>query len=273
VYKRQIYVETDKHFLTRILHNLIGNSIKYRDDDKDHRIVCVLAEASNGHLILTVADNGIGIPEKLILHGDIYRPFFQANNHRREQERGVGLGLSIVRAMVDLLPNHRLDVQSHIGVATEFTLSVPLSETSALSPSVLGSLAALNSQNGHLSADVRGLYVLYVEDDDHVRQSTCALLASCGVLFDAASDYAGAHEIIANLERRPDVLVTDLRLPDGRSGLDVVGALREQFEGVPTIVISAEAGFQTRLPADCVALEKPVSPGRLLDVLAQVAAM
>lgn len=258
---------TDPQFLLRILNNLVSNAIKYREPSRPGGAWLSLSCCQQGQVLsLTVSDNGIGIPQSLIDEGSIFRPFFQANNHLSQGDKGVGLGLAIVKALLALLPDHQLSLQSRLGEGSSFSLSLPAAMPSAAVMSPGSQLEG--SRFDHL----QGLYVLLVEDDDLVRVSTQRLLASAGMVCEAFGSFADFELALAGLEREPDVVLSDYRLPAERTAIDVLRSLRASLANTPMLVFSGESADFTRLPelAELPVLRKPVTPEALLQTLAEL---
>jgi len=258
---------SDPQFLLRILNNLISNAIKYRESSRPGGAWLNLSCRQQGQvLILTVMDNGIGIPQPLIDEGAIFRPFFQANNHLSQGDKGVGLGLAIVKALLALLPDHQLSLQSRLGQGSSFSLTLPASLPNA---SNLGAGAVLD---GPRFEHLHGIYVLLVEDDDLVRVSTQRLLSSAGMVCEAFACLQEFEAALPGLEREPDVVLSDYRLPGDRTAVDVLHILRESVGEVPLLVFSGEASDFSRVPelADKPLLRKPVTPEALLQALLEL---
>ena len=259
-------LESDRHFVSRIVLNLLSNGIKYSDPGKGSRWVRLRIEPRETHLCIEVSDNGLGIAVEHLDTEAIFKPFFQANNNLRESEKGVGLGLSIVQAMLALLPNHRLTVRSQVGQGTTMTLDVPLASTQA-STLVVDPGEWVGPGPLPQARDLAGLYVLYVEDDELVRATTSALFKAYGILYEAAESYAALGELLQRMERVPNVVVTDYRLPEGATAIQVVGATEAAFGKLPVIVVTGETRPAEAFPADWCLLRKPLSSTQLLLAL------
>ena len=229
-----LVVRSDRHLLGRVLMNLVSNAIKYRDERKgDAAAVLVGAVGFANRVRVDVLDNGVGIPREQ--WANIFKPFTQVNNPERDREKGVGLGLSIVNAILPLLDGHRLDMSSAEGRGTRFSLEVPRTDGPA------AAAQAAEAGRSAASLDVAGLYVLYVEDDSLVRNSTASLLEAHGVLHEDVASVRELEERLPTLERMPDLIVTDYRLPDGRTAEDVLRTVWREYEtALPTIVLTGE---------------------------------
>jgi signal transduction histidine kinase len=263
--RRRVAIRSDRHLLGRILANLVSNAVKYCDPAKPRRAVLVGIVLLPSRLRIDVVDNGVGIKE-----GDwakVFQPFVQLGNPERDREKGVGLGLSIVNAIMPLLAEHRLDMRSRPGKGTRFSLELPLAEDQSAAD---GAPAAPATD----SPDLAGTYILYVEDDPMVRKATGALFDSREILYETYGSFRELEAALPTLERTPDLLITDYRLPDGRTAEDVVRATTEAFEGpLPLLVVTGEMGALGEDEAWVGAgrvLRKPVAPETLV---AQISAL
>lgn len=261
---RPIVVRSDRHLLGRVIGNLLANAIKYSDPAKSEAgrsavilgIVCLPSRVR-----IDIVDNGVGIAEADWAR--VFRPFVQLGNDERDREKGVGLGLSIVNAIIPLLGEHRLDMRSSAGSGTRFSLELPYGAEAAE-----GQPREMAAQPG--AVDISGLYILYVEDDALVRQSALALFDTLGLRYEAYGSVAELEEALPTLERTPDLLLTDYRLPDGRTAEDVVRLTTAMFEApLPLIVVTGEmkVAGDGWLGSGKV-LRKPVSPESLTAEIA-----
>jgi signal transduction histidine kinase len=256
------WVRTDADWIPRVLSNLISNGIKYADPSKTGRCAVIVGVVRMPNYVrLDVLDNGIGIASE---HWDaIFQPFVQLGNPERDREKGLGLGLSIVNAVVSLLEGHRLELKSIEGRGSRFSVRMPVADLFAVQDAAIP-LADVASSPSPLS--LRGLYVLLVEDDSLVRASMEALLARWGVLFDSVRSVAELNDLLQTIERVPDLVISDYRLPELSTAHDVVRLLGAQFSRpVPCLVVTGEAGAtaQGALPERCV-LSKPLSADVLI---------
>jgi PAS domain S-box-containing protein len=110
----------DERRLRQILVNLIGNAIKFT---KEGRVHASLQCPDSAHWIMQVTDTGIGIPEEA--HSSIFEPFKQADNAITRENRGIGLGLSITKQLVELMGG-RIVFESQVGAGSTFTVLLPL---------------------------------------------------------------------------------------------------------------------------------------------------
>ena len=257
-----VHVCSDPNLLRQILTNLISNAVKYADPAKaPHCKVSISWRIQAHQVCITVADNGVGIDPQHLADRAIFQPFFQINNTLSEGEKGVGLGLSIVSAALALMPDHAIGVESCPGEGSTFTLTVPRAD----GPTDAGEILALQ-QESELT-DLAGKYVVLVDDDLLIRRSIVALFDHHNILHDEFCSAADLASRMATLERLPDVLLSDYRLPDNKTALDVMALMSEVWPHVPTVVVTGDAAAAATLSerSDVVGvLHKPVSPTELL---------
>jgi CheY-like chemotaxis protein/nitrogen-specific signal transduction histidine kinase len=254
--RQRVVVTSDATALWRVLMNLVSNAIKFTESEgRPGRGVVVKARVLGGVCRIDVVDTGLGISGE---HMDaVWQPYFQVHNAERNRARGLGLGLFLVKRALDQLPTHELRVRSSPGRGSRFTLLLPgvhLSEPGvvvrhalALGPDALGQL--------------RGAYVLLLEDDREARRAIEDLLDDWGVIHASG---ASLEELIPEVEasaRTPDALVTDFRLPGQLTGAACVQELRRLIgETVPAVIVTGEsdlAAVRAVMPPDTALLQKP----------------
>jgi len=259
-----VAVRSDRHLLARVIGNLISNAIKYSDPLKgDRASVLVGVVCFSNRARIDIVDNGIGIAKNE--WANVFKPFVQLRNPERDRDKGVGLGLSIVSAVIHLLAAHRLDMTSSEGRGTRFSLELPRVEAP-----VEGTKQS-KLQRTPANMSVRGIYVIYVEDDALVRKSTTAIFEAHEILYEAFASVAELEQKLVSLDRLPDLLITDYRLTNGFTAEDVVRVTKNALgAALPTIVITGEVipfHQPTWLEIGRI-LRKPLSPQQLIDEIA-----
>jgi len=261
-----VLVRSDRDLLGRVLGNLISNAVKYSDGKKGDRatvLVGVVRLSNCGRI--DIVDNGIGIAKDQ--WDNVFKPFVQLGNPGRDREKGVGLGLSIVDAIVNLLTEHSLRMNSVPSRGTRFSLKVPRAEVAETE--YLDQIPRTPAMS-----PVAGTYVLYVEDDVLVRNSTISIFEEHRILYEAFDSLDGMENQLRSLERLPDLLITDFRLPSGYSGEDVIRMVSRTLAAtLPTIVITGEAlsSEQQKSLGAAKILLKPVAPESLLAEITRCA--
>ena len=253
-------VRSDPHLLSRVLTNIIANAIKYSDGAKGQAAVLVGIVRLPNRVRIDIIDNGIGIPSH---HWEnVFKPFFQLGNTERDREKGLGLGLSIVKSSMMLLSEHRIDMRSIEGRGTRFSLDIPRTDD-------LGTYKIVDAERSPIAKDVSGLYVIYVEDDVLVRASTVALFQEYGILYEAIGSASELEKRLPLLERIPDLLITDYRLPGGGTAKDIMRLMSGYFDAdIPVIILTGEVQTSRTELTGAEVLSKPSSPDVLLAAIA-----
>jgi two-component system CheB/CheR fusion protein len=244
-------VRSDPRLLEQMLRNLLANAVKYTERGK----VLLGCRRRGDKLRIEVWDTGIGIPAGQL--EAIFEEFHQLDNAARERNRGLGLGLSIVQRISDLLGN-AVDVRSWPNRGSVFAVEVPLAENKHLAPSAAKRMEAMAGPTGA---------ILIVEDDPAVREMLEMLFEGEGHRTTAA---AGANEALALAARgalQPDVIIADYNLPGDLTGAEVIVRLREMLRrDIPAIILTGDISSDTlRKIADagCLHLSKPAEPETL----------
>jgi len=247
----QVFVETDPMLLERVLRNLIDNAIKYTARGSVQ--VQVLRDGEVWRV--TVRDTGCGVAPAE--QARIFDEFYQVGNPERDRAKGLGLGLSIVSRLVDLLDLH-LGLESVPGEGSSFSLGIT---AAAATPPALSGAGAADLTLPHL-------HVLVLDDEEPVRQAMQALLSSHGCEVTVAG---GTREALVKcLLRRPDIVLTDLRLRGGDDGISAVRSLRGALPGLPAVLISGDTAperLREAHAAGLVLLHKPVLEEQLLTAI------
>ena len=242
---------SDPRLLEQMLRNLLSNALKYTVNGK----VLLGCRRRGQALSIEVWDTGIGIPESEI-HA-IFEEYHQVDNEARERSRGLGLGLSIVRRLGNLL-GHRVRARSHHGNGSVFSIEV------TLAPSAPPAKAAVSGRwrSVELEKAARKGSILIVDDDPEVRELLALFLKQDGHRTARAYDSAEAMQLIEREDFRPDLILADFNLPNGMNGVEVVAAIREKLHRhVAAMVLTGDISTETLraiAKADCTLLNKPV---------------
>jgi Na+/proline symporter/signal transduction histidine kinase/ActR/RegA family two-component response regulator len=250
-------VRSDRRLLRRILQNLVSNAIKYTPQGR----VLVGCRRRSGHVSITVADTGIGIPQTK--QRVIFEEFHRLDQGARVA-RGLGLGLSIVERISRML-DHRVDVISTVGKGSRFTVVVPMAAAIAASTPLEKSRMVDHRQ-------LAGISVLCIDNDPTILDGMETLLGGWGCCVSKASDMETAIAAIAGTDISPDVLLVDYHLDHG-NGLAAIDTLRLRLSrDIPAILITADGSGRVRREANACGIQvlnKPVKPAALRALLAQ----
>jgi CheY-like chemotaxis protein len=255
----------DPRRLEQVVWNLAWNAVKFTPPSG--RVRVQLARASQ-ETILSVSDTGVGIASEFLPH--VFE-WFRQGDAKTLSQSGLGLGLGIVRHLVQLHGGSVYAESAGKGRGATFTVRLPTYEP----PAAPAPKHDLESEPRHAAVgqtleDVR---ILIVEDDEDTREFLRAMLENAGAVVEGVPDAARARrEVFAD---PPDVLISDIRMPE-ENGYVLMQSLRAAGIATPAIALTAyarredaaeakAAGFQIHLP-------KPVDPSRLIDTVARLAA-
>jgi len=265
------YVMGDPERLQQVFWNLFSNAIKFTS--KNGR-VRVSVESVGSTVEVVVADTGLGIEAQFLPR--IFDRFTQDDSSSTRQARGLGLGLSIARQLVEL---HGGSIQAEspgVGHGSTFTARFP---RSPVTPAPLGPRVSSQADKivgAEEDPDLTGIRVLVVEDDDDARGLIEKVLATQGATVRTVSSARQALDILGT--ERVDVLVSDIEMP-GTDGYQLIKELRlrplHQGGSVPAAALTAYARIEDRLRALRAGfqlhLAKPVQPSELVTVVGSLA--
>ena len=271
------FVAADPDRLQQIIWNLVANAIKFTPHGGH---VEIRLTQSDAHLELRVSDDGIGISAQFLPH--VFERFRQADSSTTRAHGGLGLGLAIVRHLVELHGGTVSAESAGVGQGAAFTVRLPLAKVQELPARSASNVVTALNQLGELRGgaesrlDLSGLRVLVVDDEPDTLEVLCLVLNQYGAKVCAAASSADA--LAAFLEWKPNVLVSDLGLP-GEDGFALICKVRaltpEQGGNIPAAALTAyvreedrlralAAGYQTHIP-------KPVDPTTLAAAVASLA--
>lgn len=251
-------MDADADRITQILGNLLTNAAKYTPNGGR---VWVTLSREEGEAVLRVRDSGEGIPAHALT--SVFEPFVQAHGAKE----GLGIGLTLVKRLVELHGGRVEAYSAGVGQGCEFVVRLPAPEPA---------LAEAAPTNPLPAAEAAGrLRILLVEDNTDIAEVTAMLLDGLGHEVVVAFDGPAALRRIA--EQMPEVVICDLGLPGGMSGLDVARRIRER-ESQPQPLLIALSGFgqeedrrNTREAGFDHHLTKPLEFARLERLLAACA--
>ena len=265
-------VNGDADRLQQVVWNLLTNAIKFTPDGGR---ILVKSEVVDSRVEVTVCDTGMGIAPEFLPH--IFDRFRQAHPGTNRIHGGMGLGLSIVRQLVELHGGTIRAESLGEGKGATFIVSLPF-----VAPEEGARLAERRPPAAAVRLEIecppalQGIRVLVVDDEVDTRDMLRAVLEHCNVEVITAGSASEALEAITNL--RPDVLISDVGMPeeDGYSLISRVRALPAERGGrIPAAALTAyvraedrvkvlRSGFQMHVP-------KPVEPAELIEVVAHLA--
>ncbi|MFZ4726402.1 MAG: ATP-binding protein, partial [Paludibacter sp.] len=233
------YLIFDLDKLTKILFNLISNSFKFTPDGGD---IYVFIEQQNKSLVLKVVDTGCGIPEKDL--PNIFQRFYQA----ADSNNGTGIGLSLVKQLVDLCQG-TIDIESKERQGTQFTINIPIEiawETN------MEELKIEIEEEEDLTTQIqedehRKATVLVVEDDNDLRSYLVKSLVDKYSVFESVNGQDGFDKA---LRYTPDIIISDIMMPQV-DGITLIKMVRNDYRTshIPIIVLTAKTGENAEINA------------------------
>jgi len=248
-------VHTDSLLLSRILKNIVGNAVKYTISGS----VNLLTEIDENNLIIRIKDTGPGIPKEQ--YQSVFTEYHQIFNQQSQSNFGQGLGLSIVKRLVELL-NLDLKLDSEMGRGTEFRLTIPLGDSLKNQPN--NTERASNKSN-------ESFKLMVIDDNSMVLEAMEEMLISMDCDTYPAHDILEALEIIEELEELPDLLIVDYQLANYVTGDLAIAQVRKAAKkNIPAIIVTGNTNSAlVRKAAESAyrVLNKPVNPHVLLRTI------
>jgi CheY-like chemotaxis protein/two-component sensor histidine kinase len=265
-------VAGDSDRLQQVVWNLVSNAIKFTPKGG---CVQVRLERVNSHVEITVTDTGQGIESEFVPY--VFERFRQADSSSTRVYSGLGLGLAIVRHLVELHGGTVLAYSEGQGKGATFTVKLPLlSIIVAAAPGEHSPCTIALSMAFNNPPALKGVRVVIVDDEPDSRDLLVAALEQCEAKVFA---FASASEALAAVSQlKPDVLVSDIGMPleDGYSLIRKVRQLSaEQGGQIPAIALTAYARAEDRTRAIAsgfqIHIAKPVEPTELATLVANLA--
>jgi signal transduction histidine kinase/DNA-binding response OmpR family regulator len=251
----------DRTMWTTIVGNLVNNALKFTADGE----VAVILSGDDSHVLLTVADTGIGIPH------DKQTAIFERFNRGTagDQHPGSGIGLALV---AELTSAHggTVEVDSEPGAGSRFIVRLPRYNGSQVD--LAADSAAASDGEQHTGDRPR---LLIIEDEPDLRTYLTRLFSKDGYAVEAVGDAENAHAWLENNpDNPPDMVITDVMLP-GQSGLDLLAMIRQddRLARLPVVVLTARADVESAVAAFAAGADDFVSkPFNSAELLARVRA-
>ena len=262
----------DPERLQQVIWNLLSNAVKFTEPNGAIRIVI---EQHGAKIVLSVTDTGKGIdPDFLPL---VFDRFKQYDGSTTRRHGGLGLGLALVRHIIELHGGSVAAESAGVGHGSKFSVMLPVRAVIPATAQERPDSSRPPRPSTEVTDALRGLRVLIVDDDTDARELVTAVLSEAGAVTRAASSAAEGLETLSKF--RPHVLVSDIGMPeeDGFAFVRRVRALDPNHGGgIPSVALTAytrrsdrtkalAAGFTTHVG-------KPVNPDDLVAAVANLAA-
>ena len=255
-----LWVDGDAVRLTQVFGNLLSNAAKYTGCGGKVKLVAEIDEGPPRNVVVRVKDTGAGIPEDML--EEIFELFTQADNGETRSQAGLGIGLALVRALVELHGGRVHARSAGIDRGSEFVVRLPLLAGATRPPPEPVRKPSLPAR--------RALRLLIVDDNADLANGLAMYLGERSG-FDVRVAYTGERGVKIALEFEPHAVLLDIGLPD-IDGCEVARALREKLrQDVPLIAISGFGSEQDKKRAQQAGFDryfvKPVAYEMLHDAL------
>jgi CheY-like chemotaxis protein len=266
-------ISGDAERLQQVMANLLSNAIKFTPKGGSVQVVLRRVES---HIAVSVSDSGIGIDAAFLPH--VFEPFKQAVDGPMRRHAGLGLGLSIVRHIVELHGGEITAASEGAGRGATFEIVLPVLGTGAVTGPAPPRSSDVPSVPGIVSfGRLDEVRVLLVDDEPTANEATETLLDACGADVRVAGSAAQALLVLDTW--KPDVLISDIAMPD-EDGYALIKRLRarsSQHGGrIPAVALTAFASPDDRVSILAAGFQmylvKPANPSELIAVVASLAA-
>ncbi|MET3478618.1 ATP-binding response regulator [Variovorax atrisoli] len=262
------WLQTDPDLLLRVLTNFVDNALKYTRSGG----ILVSARPRGDRLRLAVWDTGLGIAPEHLPH--VFDEFYQVDNPQRDVARGLGIGLAIVKRLVDLLSGE-IGVRSQQDRGSVFWVDLPRRPPAAPAPLALAPAATPDTASADTAeTPLVPPRVLLLDDEQPVGEAVRMWLAPYCERIEITSRLADACAQVRATPEGFDAFIVDFRLADPQDGIQATAELR-QLAGrrVPTILVTGDTDperVRAAYASGLVVMFKPVQPEVLLRTLHQI---
>jgi PAS domain S-box-containing protein len=252
-----VEIEADPVRIVQIVSNLLTNAAKYTDPGGD---ILIKANVDSDRLVISVKDTGVGIAPEML--SKIFEMFSQIEAQQQQSEGGLGIGLALVKGLVELHGGQIQARSAGVERGSEFIVSIPCLHLPT------GSFPQLTETKDRVDRQRQATTILVADDNQDGAESLAMLLRISG--YEVWVAHTGPDALAMAAEHRPHIAVLDIGMP-GMSGYDIAQRIRQEAWGERTILIavtgwgqeddrrkSRAAGFDHHLtkPVDIEVLER-----------------
>ncbi len=219
---------TDAVLFARILRNLVSNALKFTSSGG----VKINLSNDNTHIFVTITDTGIGIAHDQ--HKHIFNEYYQLRNKARDRTQGIGLGLALVKRLCSLL-KHNISIKSAIGKGSQFQLSLNIGDANQV----------ITPQQESSFVPIENLQILLIDDEQEILDAMSIMLTDWNCHPHGFLSLKSAIEFLDKTRLKPDLIISDYRLKEDLTGLEVIRQLQKKFsEQIPSLLVSGDTDPQ-----------------------------
>jgi PAS domain S-box-containing protein len=255
-----LWIDADATRIEQVVANLLNNAMKYTNDGG---LIQVMASADGDQAVLTVQDSGIGIPADFLSH--VFELFAQGDRALGRPQGGLGVGLTLVRKLVDLHGGTVLAKSEGVGEGSEFVVRLPRHTQRRRELHEADSAAPRRAYTP--------LRIVVVDDNMDAAESVAMMLSMSG--HDVQTAYSAADALDKALAQTPSVMFLDIGMP-GMDGYELAERLR-RTAGLESTILVATTGYgqeeakQRGMRAGFTHyLVKPIDPQKVEDILESI---
>jgi len=250
-----VEVSSDATLLMRIVGNLVSNAVKFTPPNGR---IDITSTVNGEHACVIIKDTGPGIPVEQ--QERVFEEYVRLTDNGRDRTQGLGLGLSIVKRLADLL-EIPVDLESEEGAGTRWAVRVPVAQSGKVR-----SPRSVTSPDGFDQAPL----IIVIDDEEDIRQAMSLLLTDWGCKTLCVGGLEEALVLLERIDIVPDLVIADKRLENGQSGIDAIYSLREETnEEIPAILMTGDIqGFDdVRKEKTIQLMAKPVNPAEIKQMI------
>ena len=259
----KIWLYTDAALLERILANLISNALRYTDTGG---VVVGARRVQKDWVRIEVHDSGRGIAQEFQTR--VFEEYFQVANPERHRDKGLGLGLAIVSRLAKLLGSP-VDLRSSPGRGSSFSLRFARCHARRVEEAPTSAPGTL------LSLPLEDALVVFIDDDESILEAMLEVFDQWGVAVAAGENAEDVLQDLRDLGRAPDLIISDYRLKDSRTGIEAVAAVRAAFGPIPAALLTGDTSAESLRAiseSGLPVLHKPLKPAKLRAFLTHLLA-
>ncbi len=248
-------VDVDPQMMTKVLNNLLSNAVKFTPKGGQIKVICGQQPGDETRIRIAVKDTGIGIPEEKLPF--IFDRFYQVDHQKSNEMEGTGLGLSLVRELVELHQGE-IKITSIPDLGTEVSIHLPLAQEGAIGNSSEpgGGVGPMSMEINTLQFDPtsieddtleegKGDVILIVEDNYDVRGYIRQILGTGYQILEAGDGITGIEKARQEV---PDLIISDVMMP-GANGYEVCQSLKQDVltSHIPVILLTAKSSMEDKV--------------------------